>query len=111
MEILADAADAAAAARRAREEAMAAELLQTPPSQGPRPRCHFIEEAEVSGPDSDSESSGSDVSSRGLIDDSPREETPLADRVARHLELDRSGNPAARQRSRVGGRVSKVKAM
>ena len=67
LEILADAADAAAAARRAREEAMAAELLQTPPSQGPRPRCHFIEEAEVSGPDSDSESSGSDVD--GLIDD------------------------------------------
>ena len=97
--------------RREREEAavaaaaMAAELMQTPPSQGPRPRRHFVEEAECSDLDSGSDDrSGSDVD--GLIDDGPRVETPLGDRLRRHLDLERSGNPAARRRSRVGGWVS-----
>ena len=99
--------------RREREEAavaaaaMAAELMQTPPSQGPRPRRHFVEEAECSDLDSGSDDrSGSDVD--GLIDDGPRVETPLGDRLRRHLDLERSGNPAARRRSRVGGWEARV---
>ena len=68
-------------------------------------RARFEEEAVVSGSDSGTDGLGSgDFDVDDLIDDDDdREGTPLAEQFRRRRELERSGNPSTRQRSRVDG--------